>query len=217
MRRALTLGVIGVVGYVLARMVNLAAERVARTHGENDHERNLRARTLYTQVAVLRRVALLVIGFVSLAAVLMVFAAVRQLGASLLASAGVLGIVAGVASQRSLADLVAGFRIALTQPILPDDAVKVEGEFGTVEEITLTYVVVRLWDLRRLVLPISYFLEKPFQKRLREASVGSCGFGHRVQLARRRRHLVSPPERGFPSRRGQIPRERLRQTKLSRP
>jgi len=94
---------------------------------------------------------------------LMVFESVRQLGTSILASAGVLGIIVGFAAQKSIATVLAGFQIAMTQPIRLDDVVIVEGEWGRIEEITLTYVVVLIWDQRRLVVPISYFIEKPFQ------------------------------------------------------
>jgi small-conductance mechanosensitive channel len=93
----------------------------------------------------------------------MLFDPVRQFGASILASAGIAGIVIGFAAQRTLGNLLAGIQIALTQPLLIDDIVVVEGEFGQIEEITLTYVTVRTWDLRRLILPITYFVEKPFQ------------------------------------------------------
>ena len=94
---------------------------------------------------------------------LMTFEKVRQLGTSILASAGVIGIIVGVAAQRTIATFIAGFQIAVTQPIRLDDVVVVENEWGRIEEITLTYVVVRIWDMRRLVLPITYFIEKPFQ------------------------------------------------------
>jgi hypothetical protein len=95
---------------------------------------------------------------------------VRQVGVSLLASAGIAGIIIGLAAQRSIGTLLAGIQIAITQPIRIDDAVLVEGEYGNVEEITLTYVVIRLWDLRRLVVPITYFIEKPFQNWTRTGS-----------------------------------------------
>jgi len=88
---------------------------------------------------------------------------VRQFGTSILASAGIAGIVIGFAAQRTLGNVLAGIQIALTQPLLIDDIVVVEGEFGQIEEITLTYVTVRTWDLRRMILPITYFVEKPFQ------------------------------------------------------
>jgi small-conductance mechanosensitive channel len=131
---------------------------------------NLRARVVHTQLTVLVRIAL-VIGFVIAgASILMTFDKIRQVGMSLLASAGVLGIIIGFAAQRSLGTLIAGFQIALTQPIRLDDVVFVEGEWGVIEELTLTYVVIRIWDLRRLVVPITYFLEKPFQNWTRSSS-----------------------------------------------
>ena len=93
----------------------------------------------------------------------MSFDKVRQLGTSILASAGIASIIVGLAARQSIATLLAGVQIAITQPIRYDDVVIVEGEWGRIEEITLTYVVIRIWDLRRLIIPISYFLEKPFQ------------------------------------------------------
>ncbi|MGH8260652.1 MAG: mechanosensitive ion channel family protein, partial [Steroidobacteraceae bacterium] len=124
---------------------------------------NLKARKLYTQVHVLGRVAYVAIGLFAVACILMLFQQVRHVGTSLLASAGIVGIVAGIAGQKTLANLIAGFQIALAQPIRQDDVVIVEGEWGRIEEITLSYVVVHIWDDRRLVLPLTYFVEKPFQ------------------------------------------------------
>ncbi len=124
---------------------------------------NLKAREVHTQVDVLVKIVLVVVLFIAAASMLMTFDKVRQIGVSLLASAGIAGVIAGFAAQRSLATLIAGIQIALTQPIRLDDVVIVEGEWGRIEEITLTYVVVRIWDLRRLIVPITYFLEKPFQ------------------------------------------------------
>jgi small-conductance mechanosensitive channel len=101
----------------------------------------------------------------------MIFSApLRHLGTSLLASAGIITVLAGVVVQRSLGNLFVGFQLALTQPILLDDVVVVEGEFGKIEEITLAYVVIHLWDQRRLVVPINYFLEKPFENWTRRSS-----------------------------------------------
>ena len=116
------------------------------------------------------RVAVAAIAIFTVASMLMVFDTVRQFGASILASAGIAGIVVGLAAQKSIATLLAGFQIALTQPIRVDDAVIVENEFGRIEDITLTYVVVRLWDLRRLVVPITYFIEQPFQNWTRSSA-----------------------------------------------
>jgi small-conductance mechanosensitive channel len=124
---------------------------------------NLRARAIHTQVRILKKVVIVILAVITLALVLMTFSKVRQVGTSILASAGILGIIIGFAAQRSISTLLAGIQIALTQPIRLDDVVVIENEWGRIEDITLTYVVVRIWDLRRLVLPITYFLEKPFQ------------------------------------------------------
>ncbi len=136
---------------------------------------NLRARQIHTKVHIVSRVVDVIVGVFAAGSVLMLFPAVRHIGDTLLASAGVLGIVAGFATQKTMANLFAGFQIALTQPIREDDVVIVEGEWGRIEEITLTYVVVRIWDDRRLVVPLSYFIEKPFQNWTRSSAdlVGS--------------------------------------------
>jgi len=128
------------------------------------------ARGVRTQVMVLRRVAGTVVLFVGGALVLFQFQGMRALGTSLLASAGVAGIVVGLAAQRSIATLLAGVQLSMTQPVRVGDVVIVEGEWGTIEEITLTYVVVKVWDLRRLVVPITRFLEAPFQNWTRTGS-----------------------------------------------
>jgi small-conductance mechanosensitive channel len=100
----------------------------------------------------------------------MTFPNVRQIGASMLASAGIAGLVAGIAARSTFASLIAGLQVALTQPIRLEDSVVVEGEWGWIEEIGTTYVVVRLWDLRRLIVPLTYFIEKPFQNWTRTTS-----------------------------------------------
>lgn len=128
------------------------------------------SRKARTQIAMLRKILGALIGVLAVALILMSFTAIRNLGTSLLASAGAAGIIFGIAAQRSIGNVVAGFQILFTQPLRIDDAVVVEGEWGTVEELTLTYVVVRLWDFRRLILPITYFIEKPFQNWTRSSS-----------------------------------------------
>jgi small-conductance mechanosensitive channel len=128
-----------------------------------DSQDNLKARKIHTQMLYLKRVFAVIVGVIALALILINFDKVKQLGTTILASAGIVGIVLGFASQRSIALLFAGFQVALTQPIRIDDVVIVENEWGKVEEITLTYVVIRIWDKRRLVVPISYFIETPFQ------------------------------------------------------
>jgi small-conductance mechanosensitive channel len=139
-----------------------------------DVKDNLKARKIYTQLQFFKRGVIIAISIIALAIILMSFDKVRQLGTAILASAGVLGIVIGFAAQRTLANLIAGLQIAIAQPFRIDDVVVIEGEWGRIEEITLTYVVVRIWDLRRLVLPITYFLEKPFQNWTRETARLLC-------------------------------------------
>ena len=112
---------------------------------------------------------------------LMTFPGARQVGASLLASAGVIGIVAGLAAKPVFSNLIAGLQIALSQPIRIDDVLVVEGEWGRVEEITGTFVVLRIWDDRRLILPLTYFIEKPFQNWTR-SSVAAAGLGVRLHV-----------------------------------
>lgn len=131
-------------------------------------EDNLLARKHLTQTRILQRVAKVVLAIVTVGLALMTIAGFRQWGVSLLASAGVVGIIAGLALQPILTNMVAGIQIALTQPIRIDDAVIVEGEWGNIEEITSTYVVVKLWDWRRMVLPLSWFISNPFQNWTRE-------------------------------------------------
>jgi len=128
-----------------------------------DVEDNLLARKHVTQSRILQRVGTILIVALGTGAALMTIEGVRQYGVSVLASAGVAGIVIGLALQPVLRNLLAGIQIAMTQPIRIDDAVIVEGEWGNIEEITATYVVVRIWDLRRLVVPLTYFLDQPFQ------------------------------------------------------
>lgn len=131
-------------------------------------EDNLLARKHLTQTRILQRVAKVVLAIVTVGLALMTIAGFRQWGVSLLASAGVVGIIAGLALQPILTNMIAGIQIALTQPIRIDDAVIVENEWGNIEEITATYVVVKLWDWRRMVLPLSWFISNPFQNWTRE-------------------------------------------------
>lgn len=168
-RSGTSLLLISLVAFILCQIVDATAAFVLQQH-RIDVSDNLRARSIYTQVVVLKKVALTTIGIFTLASMLMVFDSVRQFGASILASAGIAGIVVGFAAQRSIATLLAGFQIALTQPIRVDDVVIVENEWGRIEDITLTYVVVRIWDLRRLIVPITYFIEQPFQNWTRSSS-----------------------------------------------
>lgn len=126
-------------------------------------EDNLRERKIRTQLQFIRKITIALIVIISLAIILLSFDNVRKIGAGLLTGVGISGIIIGFAAQKSLGNLLAGFQIAFTQPIRIDDVLVVEGEWGRVEEITLTYVVLNIWDQRRLILPINYFIEKPFQ------------------------------------------------------
>ncbi|HWZ98061.1 MAG TPA: mechanosensitive ion channel domain-containing protein [Candidatus Dormibacteraeota bacterium] len=126
-------------------------------------EDNLHARRIRTQTLVIQRVAVVLVIAVTLAVMLMTFPNARQIGTSIFASAGVAGLIVGMAARSTFAGVIAGLQVALTQPIRIDDSVVVEGEWGWIEEIETTYVVVRLWDLRRLIVPLTYFIERPFQ------------------------------------------------------
>ena len=155
--------------WLIMRLADAAEEIVLLKH-RIDEKNNLRARKIRTQMQILKKVIIIVVAILSVAAALMTFERVQQIGTSLLASAGLAGIIIGFAAQRSIATLIAGMQIAVTQPIRIDDVVIVEKEWGRIEEITLTYVVVRIWDQRRLIVPITYFLEKPFENWTRVSS-----------------------------------------------
>jgi small-conductance mechanosensitive channel len=131
---------------------------------------NLRARAVQTQLAIVRRIATVAVIVLAVASALWTFDRVQALGASILASAGIVGIVAGVAARSTLGNLIAGVQIAFSAPIRLDDVVVVEGQWGRVEEITLSQVIVRTWDRRRLVLPCLYFVENPFENWTRPTS-----------------------------------------------
>lgn len=145
------------------------SEAVVRSHPVNVTD-NLAARRLQTQAHVLARVVMMVVVIIGIASALMLFPSVRQIGAGLLASAGIAGIAAGVAARPVLANLIAGLQLALSQPITLDDIVIIEGESGRVEEITSTYVVIKLWDGRRMVVPLQWIIENPFQNWTRTSS-----------------------------------------------
>lgn len=131
---------------------------------------NLKERKIRTQLRFIRNIAIVFIVIITMAIILLSFDNVRKIGAGLLTGVGIGGIIIGFAAQKSLGNLLAGFQIAFTQPIRIDDVLVVEGEWGRVEDITLTYVVLNIWDQRRLILPINYFIEKPFQNWTRTTS-----------------------------------------------
>jgi small-conductance mechanosensitive channel len=161
-------------GWLLIRLTSVFKDLILRKY-HLDAADNLEARKIHTQLMVIRKITIVGITVVTLSVVLMGFERFHELGTGILASAGVAGLVVGLAARTTFSNLLAGVQIALTQPIRIDDAVLVENEWGRVEEITLTYVVVRIWDMRRLILPISYFIEKPFQNwtRISASIIGS--------------------------------------------
>ena len=175
--RLLGLATICLLGWIALTVLHIAAD-VYLLRFRMDVEDNLLARKHVTQVRVLERVLDMVIVLITVGLALMTFDAVRQYGVTLFASAGVAGIVAGLAARPVLTNFLAGIQLAVAQPIRIDDAVIVENESGNIEEITFSYVVVRLWDLRRMVVPLSYFIEKPFQNWTRTGGelIGSVFF-----------------------------------------
>tara|TARA_R110002051_G_scaffold273884_1_gene334579 strand:- start:3913 stop:4965 length:1053 start_codon:yes stop_codon:yes gene_type:complete len=124
---------------------------------------NLQARKIYTQFNILERIIIFIFIILATGIALMSFDSIREIGVSIFASAGVAGIILGLSAQKMIGSILAGIQIAIAQPIKIDDVVIVEGEWGRIEEITLTYVVVNIWDKRRLIVPTTYFIEKPFQ------------------------------------------------------
>lgn len=168
-RQLMSIAVILTITFLVIRLVAAFADIVAQRHPVSVAD-NLHARSVQTQVRVLARTTMFFIGVIGVGSVLMTFPNVRQIGASVLASAGVAGIVAGLAARPVLGNLIAGLQIALTQPIRVDDVLIVEKEWGRVEEITSTYVVVRIWDDRRLIVPLEYFIQQPFQNWTRHTS-----------------------------------------------
>jgi hypothetical protein len=156
------LGVIAALAWLIVSLTEVVVDVIAATH-RVDVKDNLAARRIRTQMYLLRRVTVVVVVVVAGSIMLMTFPSIRHLGVSLFASAGVAGLVVGLAARSTIANLISGVQVALTEPIRIDDVVIVEGEWGWIEEVGTTYVVVRIWDLRRLIVPLSYFIEKPFQ------------------------------------------------------
>ena len=160
--RGLLIALVLALGWAASKALDIAAELYLRRF-RIDVDDNLLARKHLTQVNILRRAAQTLLVIVTISSALMTVEGVRQYGVSLFASAGAAGLVVGLAARPVLGNLLAGIQIAMTQPIRVEDSVIVEGEFGWIETITSTYVVVRIRDLRRMIVPLSYFIEKPFQ------------------------------------------------------
>jgi small-conductance mechanosensitive channel len=154
---------------MLIRIINLGKNLVLKKYDVNQKD-NLEARKVYTQFKIIERILIAIVIIIALSAALMTFDGIRQIGVSIFASAGIAGIIIGFAAQKLLGNVLAGIQIAIAQPMRLDDVVIVEGEWGRIEEITITYVVIRIWDKRRLIVPTTYFIEKPFQNWTRESS-----------------------------------------------
>ena len=131
---------------------------------------NLTARKHYTQFNILERITIFIVVVFAIGIALLTFDGVKEVGVSILTSAGIAGIILGLSAQKAIGTLLAGIQIAITQPIRTDDVVIVEGEWGRIEEIHLTYVVVAIWDQRRLVVPTTNFIDTPFENRTRTSS-----------------------------------------------
>ncbi|MDA9421855.1 MULTISPECIES: mechanosensitive ion channel family protein [Bradyrhizobium] len=166
--RLFVVAFIALVGWISIRIVDMSAARYLQNF--RDVTENFIARKHVTQVRVFKRVTDTIIVVITVSTALMTFDSVRQYGVSLFASAGAAGIIVGLAARPLLSNLIAGLQIAITQPIRIEDAVIIENEWGWVEDIASTYVVIRLWDWRRMVVPLSYFIEKPFQNWTRDTA-----------------------------------------------
>jgi len=167
--KLLSAAVILLVGWAAMIAIDVASTFYLRRF-EKESQDSVQSRKHFTQVRILRRAVDVLIGLITVAAALMAFEPVRQFGVSLFASAGAAGLIVGFAARPLLSNLIAGIQLAITQPIRINDAVIVEGEWGWIEEITSTYVVIKIWDWRRLIVPLSYFMEKPFQNWTRDST-----------------------------------------------
>ena len=161
-KKASTLLFIGATTWLILNILKLVKQLVIANY-DVDTEDNLRARQVYTQFNILERIIIFIVIILALGIALMTFDEIREIGVSIFASAGVAGIIIGFSAQRMIGAILAGIQIAVAQPIKLDDVVIVEGEWGRIEQITLTYVVVAIWDKRRLIVPTTYFIDKPFQ------------------------------------------------------
>lgn len=150
-------------GWVTISVANAISDWLQQKFAWKDSEDNLRNRRISTQLGIFKKITLLVIMTLTMLSIVITIPSLRNLGLSLFASAGVAGLIIGMAAKSTLANLLAGVQMAITQPIRLDDAVIVEGEYGNIEEIGSSFVIVKLWDWRRLLVPLSYFIEKPFQ------------------------------------------------------
>ncbi|MCF2444597.1 mechanosensitive ion channel family protein [Dyadobacter sp. CY345] len=176
------IALIAVSTWLMTRVV-IIIEKILIGKLDFDQPDNNDARKLFTKIKFVKRMFIILIIVFGVSILLLSFDSVRQYGVGILTSAGIFSVIIGFAAQKSLGNLLAGIQIAFTQPIKIDDVVIVEGEWGRIEEINLTYVVVNIWDLRRLILPITYFIEKPFQNWTRNDSslIGTAFFNLNYQ------------------------------------
>ena len=161
-KQILVILLIGSIAWLLIQLTKVLEDWLGRRF-RLDVQDNLASRKIHTQIRILNRIVTAVILILAFSTMLMTFEKIRQFGTTLLASAGIIGVIVGMAAQRTITTFIAGLQIAFTQPVRVDDVVIVENEWGRIEEITLTYVVIRIWDQRRLIVPVTYFIEKPFQ------------------------------------------------------
>lgn len=191
-RHALGVAVIAAVAWALVRVIATLERRLLRRYSIEVAD-NLAARRVHTQARVVSRSLMTLVVILAIAAALLTIPGARQIGAGLVASAGLVGLVAGLAAQPILGNLIAGLQIAITQPIRIDDVVIVQGEWGRIEEITSTYIVVAVWDERRLVVPLRWFIENPFENWTRTTArvLGSVmlWLDHRTPMAAVRREF----------------------------
>jgi small-conductance mechanosensitive channel len=150
------------VSWIMIEILRLFKKRLLKRYDISSAD-NLKSRKLHTQINLLEKIVVFIIVLSAIGLILLSIESIRKVGVGIFASAGVVGIIIGLSAQKIVGALLAGIQIAIAQPFRVDDAVVVENEWGWIEEINLTYIVVRIWDKRRLVLPTTYFLEKPFQ------------------------------------------------------
>ena len=161
-KKSSTLLFIFSMSWLILVVLKVVKKIVVQQYNVNETD-NLKARKIYTQFNILERIVIFIVVILAVGLALMTFDEIREIGVSVFASAGVAGIIIGFSAQKLIGTVLAGIQIAIAQPIKLDDVVIVEGEWGRIEEITLTYVVVAIWDKRRLIVPTPYFIEKPFQ------------------------------------------------------
>ena len=169
------LGLIAACAWLAGLFIEIVSDMVAGRY-RIDVENNLAARRVQTQFQMLHRIATVLVIVAAVSVALMTFPAIKHIGMSILASAGLASLIVGMAMKGTLSNLIAGVQIAFAQPFRVEDAVVIEGEWGWIEEIGMMYVVVRIWDLRRLVVPLSYFLDHSFQNWTRTSAdlLGHC-------------------------------------------